>query len=430
MNNEAILSSRRDHLLPTVNHSYKTPLRPVKARGCEVWDDAGKRYLDAIGGILCISAGHNHPRIKTALKKLLDEDHIQHTSVLYLSEFLPQAIAALLEEAPEDIEKGFLVNSGSEANELAVMAARHFTGEQTVIALRHAYHGGTGVPLSLCGHGTWRFKAAPNAGVVHATAPNCYRCPYGLDKKSCGAKCADDVEETIKTVTNGRIAAFIAEPIMGVGGFIDPPDEYHQKVYAIVKKYGGLYISDEVQTGVGRCGEAFFACVERGVRADIVTMAKGLGNGAPVGATLMRGDVAEAMRGKLYFNTFGGDPYQALQALLTVQIVKDENLIANAKCQGNKILAAMRELQPKVPVLGDVRGRGLMIGLELVTDKGSKEPHPEAVLKVMEMTKDKGLLIGKGGLYGNVLRIAPPLSINDAQTDELIAIMVGALSRL
>jgi 4-aminobutyrate aminotransferase-like enzyme len=281
--------------------------------------------------------------------------------------------------------------------------------------LRHAYHGGTSVPLALWGHGTWKFNAAPNVGVVHAKAPDCYRCPFGQTKETCSAQCVDDVEDVIKTTTNGKIAAFIAEPILGVGGFIDPPAKYHQKVYDIVKKYGGLYISDEVQTGVGRAGKEFFAIVEHGVNADIITMAKGLGNGAPVGATLMRNDIAESMRGRLYFNTFGGDPYQTLQALLTVQIVKEENLIANAHKHGEMLLHRFRELQPKVACLGDVRGRGLMIGLELVKDKITKEPNAEAVLKVMELTKDKGLLIGKGGLYGNVVRLAPPLSITDEQ---------------
>jgi 4-aminobutyrate aminotransferase-like enzyme len=430
MNDQDILNLRQKRLLPTANHYYKEPLHPVRAKGCEVWDKDGKRYLDACGGILCISVGHNHPKIKTALKKLLDDDHIQHISVLYLSEFLPQLIDALVEEAPEGIDKGFLVNSGSEANELAVMAARHFTGHQTVIALRHAYHGGTSVPLALCGHGTWKFDAAPNVGVTHAKAPDCYRCPFGQTKETCSAQCADDVEDVIKTTTNGKIAAFISEPIMGVGGFIDPPAKYHQKVHDIVKKYGGLYISDEVQTGVGRAGSEFFAIVEHGVKADIVTMAKGLGNGAPVGATLMRGDVAEAMRGRLYFNTFGGDPYQALQALLTVQIVKEEHLIANAKKHGETLLNRFRELQAKIPSLGDVRGRGLMIGLELVKDKATKEPNADAVLKVMELTRDKGLLIGKGGLYGNVVRLAPPLSITDAQIEELGKTMEAALLAL
>lgn len=430
MTNEKILALRQKHLIPTANHYYKEAVHPVRAKGCGVWDESGKRYLDAIGGILCISVGHNHPKIKKAVQELWDSDHIQHTTVLYLSKFLPKVIEALTDEAPEGVNKGFLVNSGSEANELAIMAARQFTGKQTVVALRHAYHGATGVPLALCGHSTWRFDQAPNVGVVHAVAPDCYRCPYGLKRDTCAAKCADDVEEVIRTTTNGQIAAFIAEPIMGVGGFIDPPAAYHQKVYDIVKKYGGLYVSDEVQTGMGRAGEKFFAIVEHGVKADIITMAKGLGNGAPVGAVLMRDDVAAAMKGKLHFNTFGGDPYQSLQALLTIQILKEENLIANAKKQGDTLLRLFSELQPTISKLGDVRGRGLMIGLELVKDKSTKEPDAEAALKVMEFTKDKGLLIGKGGLYGNVLRLAPPLSITDGETEELSNIMKEALLQL
>lgn len=430
MNREDIIALRKKHLIPTSLTYYQEPLQLVRAKGCEVWDEKGRRYLDAVGGILCITVGHNHAKIKQALAELAATDHIQHTSALYLSEFLPRVIAELVKEAPDGVDKGFLVNSGSEANELAIMAARHHTGRQTVVALRHAYHGGTAVPLALCGHSTWRFRGAPNVGVVHAVAPNCYRCPYNLDKKSCAGRCADDVEEVIRTATDGKIAAFIAEPILGVGGFIDPPPEYHQRVYAIVKKYGGLYISDEVQTGVGRTGDAFFAIVACGVEADIITMAKGLGNGAPVGATLMRTEIADSLTGTLYFNTFGGDPYQSLQALMTLQIVKEENLLANAKRQGECLLKAFKELVPGIDILGDVRGRGLMIGLELVKDKVSKEPHPQAALVAMEKSKEKGLLIGKGGLEGNVLRIAPPLSITDTQTAELFKIMKETLVSL
>lgn len=425
-----IKSLRDKHFLPTAKAYYEDPLYPVKAKGCEVWDADGKRYLDAIGGILCISVGHNHPKIKKAMTELLEQDHIQHTSILYYSEFLPRVLEALVAEAPAGVNRGFMVNSGSEANELAIMAARQHTGRQTVVALRHAYHGGTGVPLALCGHSTWRFRAAPNVGVVHAQAPDCYRCPYNKNKNSCGGYCAKDVEESIRTVTDGQIAAFIAEPIMGVGGFIDPPKEYHQKVYAIVKKYGGLYISDEVQTGMGRAGEKFFGIVEQGVEADIITMAKGLGNGAPVGATLMRDEIAQSLNGKLHFNTFGGDPYQSLQALLTIQIIKDENLITNARERGKFLLKSFREIQTQVNCLGDVRGRGLMIGLELVKDKSTKEPDAAAALKVMELTKNRGLLIGKGGLNGNVLRIAPPLSITQDQSRELFDIMQEVLCSL
>ncbi len=427
MQNKEIKELRQKHLIPTAVTYYKEPVQLVKAKGCEVWDENGQRYLDAIGGILCISVGHNHPKIKNALKELADADHIQHTSVLYLSEFLPKVIAELAKEAPKGVDQGFMVNSGSEANELAIMAARQSTGCQTIVALRHGYHGGTGVPLALCGHSTWRFQSAPNVGVVHALAPDCYRCPYRLDRETCEGACAADVEEVIRTATDGKIAAFIAESIQGVGGFLDPPAEYHQKVYKIVKKYGGYYISDEVQTGVGRAGSKFFGIVEQGVEADIITMAKGLGNGAPVGAVLMRPEIAKPLTGKLHFNTFGGDPYQALQTLLTIQLIKEEGLIANAKRQGDTLIKAFKEIQPTVSCLGDVRGRGLMIGLELVKDKQTKEPNPEAAAHVMEATKDKGLLIGKGGLNGNVIRLAPPMSITDDQVSELYQTMKDVL---
>ena len=238
------------------------------------------------------------------------------------------------------------------------------------------------------------------------------------------------MKEVIETTTHGKVAAFIKEPILGVGGFIDAPKEYHKQVHQIVKDFGGLYISDEVQTGVGRTGKSFFAIEESGVTPDLITMAKGIGNGAPVGAVISKPEHAEAIKGKLHFNTFGGDPYQAMQAGEVIDIIKEENLIHNANEMGNYIMDGLRELQKDFPLIGDIRGRGLLIGIELVKDQESKEPAASETAELMEKAKDEKILIGKGGLYGNVVRLAPSLSISKKECDDLLIGLRKSFTRI
>ncbi len=413
---------RAQYFLPTAVMYYREPLQLVKASGTKVWDAEGKEYLDAIGGIVCISAGHNHPKIKQAWRNMLDEDAIQHVSYLYLSEYNQRLAEKIVTRAPKGLDKVYFTNSGSEANELAIMAARKHTGEQTVLHLRLSYHGGTAVPLSLCGHHTWRFSHQPVVATVSVPAPYCYRCPFGLEQKSCGTVCAQDIEQIILSATNGKIAALIVEPILGVGGFVDGPKEYFKIAYETCKKYGGLYISDEVQTGIGRCGETFFEIENLGVTPDIITMAKGLGNGAPIGGVVMKSEIAQSLAGKLHFNTFGGDPYQTMQAALTLDIIDEEKLMQNAREVGGFLREGLLSLKYKHAKLGDVRGRGLLLGMELVKDKESKAYGTEETAKFLEEARERGLLVGKGGLFGNVVRIAPPLSFSLAEAQRVLAI--------
>ncbi|MCY4644188.1 MAG: aspartate aminotransferase family protein [Bacteriovoracales bacterium] len=427
---EQILRQRERHLYPTKIPYYREPLHLIKALDFYVWDEEGVRYLDAIGGIVSISAGHNHPRIKEKILKMLASDAIQHTSFLYLSEYMADLAEKLSALAPGTLTKCYFTNSGSEANEMAVMTARMATGHEMVVSLRHAYHGGTGVPLGLCGHSTWKYPHQPQANVIHAQAPYCYRCPYGASPQTCELECAEDVRQVIETAGPGRIGAFIKEPIMGVGGFIDAGPDYHQKVFHIVKEYGGLYISDEVQTGAGRTGKHFFMSETLGIEPDIITMAKGIGNGAPLGAVVAKSEWAQTLAGKSHFNTFGGDPYQAMQARETIAIIEDEDLIANADHLGEYLLGGLKELQGDFPLIGDIRGRGLLIGLELVQDPKAKTPAPKETSELMERAKDEGVLIGKGGLYGNVIRLAPPLSITREGCDELLTGLRNALMTL
>lgn len=415
-----LLEIRKTNIYPNLAPYYSEPLYLVKAKGARVWDESNKEYLDVIGGIVSISVGHNHPRIVEKIRKMLNENAIQHTTHLYLSGHMEILAKTLADVAPGDLGKCFFTNSGSEANEIALMTARVTTGEQTVVALRHAYHGGTCTTLGLCGHGTWKYRAQPQSSVVHAAEPYCYRCPFGATRGQCDFECATDIKNVIETVTCGKIAALIAEPIMGVGGFIDPPVEYHKRAFDIVKSFGGKYISDEVQTGVGRAGKYFFAIEESGVVPDIISMAKGFGSGAPIGAVIAKKECADSMAGKLQFNTFGGDPYQAMQATEVINIVKEENLIANARIQGEFLKEGFKSLQNNFPIIGDVRGRGLMLGLELVKDGKSKEPASEDNARLLNLAKENGLLIGKGGLKGNVVRIAPPLNITRSECEEIL----------
>ncbi len=427
---EEILKTRKKHFLSTAVHYYKEPLQLVRAKGQHVYDEKGREYLDCIGGIVCISAGHNHPRIKAAMLKMLESDEIQHTTLLFLNEHATLLAEQLIKEAPTGIDRVFFTNSGSEANEAAFMAARQVTGETVIVNLRHSYHGSTAAALSHCGHNTWRFRAQPSASTTSAMEPYCYRCPFGKEPKSCALECAKNVETTIQTTTHGKIAGFIAEPVMGVGGFITPPNEYFLEVAKIVHKYGGKYISDEVQTGAGRCGSNFLLTKEIGIDADMITMAKGLGNGAPIGAVMMKTESSDSLTGKFFFNTFGSDPYQTMQAKVTMDIIHDEQLIENSRAMGAYLMDSLKGMMKNHPLIGDVRGRGLLLGFEMVKDRTTKEYASAETALVMELCREKGVIVGKGGLFGNVVRLAPPLSITRAQCDQLLTAIDQALTEV
>jgi 4-aminobutyrate aminotransferase-like enzyme len=426
---EALLASRQKNFLPLALYHDK-PLSLVKAEGMYMWDSQGTQYLDCIGGIICISAGHNHPKIKQKLIGMLENNEPQHVSTLYLNEHPIKLAETLIAEAPEGIDRASFTNSGSEANELAFMTSRHSTGESIIINLRHSYHGGTAATQAQCGHSSWRFRSQPVTATTSALEPYCYRCPFNKKPDSCDFECAQNVETTIQTSTHGKIAAMIVEPVMGVGGFITPPKEYFDRVTKIVHEYGGKYISDEVQTGAGRCGGNFLLTKELEIDADMITMAKGFGNGAAIGAVLMKSEDADSLKGKLYFNTFGADPYPTAQAQATMDIIAEEKLIENSREMGARIVDGLNELAKTHEMIGDVRGRGLLLGMEMVRDRKSKEHAVDEAARLMDTCKDKGVLLGKGGLKGNVIRIAPPMTINAEQVDQLLETIDQSLAEL
>jgi 4-aminobutyrate aminotransferase-like enzyme len=415
-----VIRKHREFLWPAVTNFYQRPLVVDRARMQHVWDLEGRQYLDFFGGILTISVGHTNPKITGKIKSQVDR--LQHTSTLYPNEAIVDLAEKVAQITPGALQKSFFTNSGSEANEAAVLLARMATGSYDVVGLRHAYSGGSSLTKAMTAHAPFRKAGIISVGVAHAINPYCYRCPLGLRYPDCGVACANDVENLIQTGTSGQIAAFIAEPIQGVGGFITPPPEYFKIVFTAVKKYGGLFISDEVQTGFGRTGKHWFGIEHWEVVPDIITCAKGMGNGVPIGATVTTSELAGSFQG-LTISTFGGNPVTSVAARATIDLIEEENLLENADVVGSYFRGKLEALQEKYPLIGDVRGLGLMQGLELVKDRGTKEPAPEATTQLLERTRENGLLVGKGGLYGNVIRLSPMLNIAKSDVDEAVDLL-------
>ena len=417
----------KEFLFPAVATYYQEPIALVRGEGFHVWDDQGNKYLDCFGGVLTVSVGHGHPKVTEAIVNQVRT--IQHTSTLYANK--PQADLAekLYQITPGKLKKSFFTNSGTEADDTAIHAAKLFTGRHEIVVLRHSYSGRSATALSATGHATWRPLPAQIAGIVHARAPYCYRCPFKLTYPECGLACANDLEELIMTTTTGEIAAFMAEPILGVGGFIVPPPGYFERAVEITRKHGGLFIADEVQTAWGRTGDKWFGIEHWDVEPDIITSAKGLGNGVPIGITVAKPEIADSYPG-LTFSTFGGNPVSMAAALAVIQVIEEEDLKRNAAEVGAYFRERLEGLKDKYSVIGDVRGMGLMQGIELVKDRQTKEPAPAALLTVFEETKKKRVLIGKGGLYGNVIRTGLMLNSTRDHVDELIAALDSGFSQL
>ena len=415
----------REHAWPAAATYYEKPLILDRGEGMHVWDDKGNRYLDCFGGVLTVSVGHANKEVNRAIHEQIEK--ITHTSTLYVNKPVTELGEEVARITPGELNRSFFTNSGSEADETAMLVARLYTGRQDLIALRHGYHGRTMLAMSATGHSTWRHGGTAVPGIHHAIAPYCYRCPFGQSYPDCGLKCAQDVKDVIETTTDGRIAGFIAEPILGVGGFIVPPKEYFGIVHDIVKRYGGIFIADEVQTGWGRTGNEWCGIEHWDVTPDVITFAKGMANGSPIGATVTTDEIAKALP-MLTFSTFGGNPVTAAAAVATIRYIDENDLPRNAAVVGGYLRVKLEALKEKYPVIGDVRGMGLMQAIECVVDRQTKEPHPKAVMRVFEETRKRGVLIGKGGLYGNVIRIGPPLIATKSDIDELVAALDAAFA--
>ncbi len=412
-----------EYLFPSVINYYSEAIALESGKGCYVTDVDGKEYLDFFGGILTVSIGHADDRVNKAISAQMNR--LGHVSTLYPTIPIVELAERLAKITPGKLKKSFFTASGTEAVETAVMLAQVFTGNMEIIALRHGYSGRSFLAQSLTAHSAWRSVPTQIAAIKHAMSPYCYRCPLGLEYPSCEIKCAQDIEELILTTTTGQIAGFLAEPIQGVGGFITPPKEYFEVAVNIIRKYGGIFICDEVQTGFGRTGSKMFGIEHYGVEPEVMTMAKGIANGMPLGATIATDEVAESLK-KLTISTFGGNPISSAAANATIDILMEEDFRSNAEAMGDLLREGLEEIALKYPkIIGEVRGMGLMQAMELVEDEpnGDRTPNAVATMKLFEETKKRGLLIGKGGLYGNVFRIAPPMSVSESQIKDALEIL-------
>ncbi len=427
MNKDEIIRKHKQYLFPSVSTYFAEPLVTDHGSMQHLWDVEGNKYLDFFGGIVTISAGHANPRITSKIKEQVDR--LQHASTLFPNEAIVSLAEKLAQITPGEITKSYFTNSGTEANETAIQLARVYTGNYEVVALRHAYSGRSQLAQMMTGQNTWRRSLPLGFGVVHAMNPYCYRCPLGKTYPECGVACAQDIEAVIQTTTSGKIAAFIAEPIQGLGGFITPPQEYFKIAFNIIKNYGGMFIDDEVQTAWGRTGKKWFGIEHWEVTPDIITAAKGLANGAPIGATLTRSDIADSFQGS-QISTFGGNPVSCVAAKATIEVIEQDRLLDNAYHVGSYFRQGLEGLQEKYSLIGEVRGMGLMQGIELVKDRQTKEPAPQETAQLMEECRRGGLLVGKGGLWGNVVRMSPPLNINKADVDEAIRILDQAFGKI
>jgi 4-aminobutyrate aminotransferase len=422
---EIILEKQEKYMWGTWNY-YKEPISIVRGEGMYVWDTDGNRYLDMFGGMLTLSTGHCHPKVVEAIKRQVE-------TLIFAPSLYPHQNASIYAEmlteiTPSELSKVYFALSGTEAVENAVKLAKQYTGAQEVIALRGAYHGLTTLGMSLTAHPTFRLGGTHVAGVKHAVQPNCYRCAFHLSYPECGVACAYDIEEIIQKTTCGRIAAFIAEPIAGVSGLITPPPEYFEIAVGIVRKYGGLFIADEVQTMFGRTGRYWCGHKHWGVEPDIMAVGKSIASGMPLSATITRPEIADRLGGSIV-STFQAHTVSTAAAIATLQILKEEDTPSHVADIGVQIRQGFEALEAKYPLIGNIRGMGCMQGVEFVKDRQAKEPAPEEMLALFEASRRRGLLIGSGGT-GNAFRFTPPLVTQKEHVEEALEILDHAMAEV
>ncbi len=425
---DEILELERKFLAPAVGHYYKDPVLFVDGEGAVLEDSTGKKYIDLFAGICTTITGYNHPKYVATIK--WQAERLVYTSSLYAT--IPYAVLVkrLAGIAPDGLTRSFIVNSGSEANESALFMARKYTKNPYIIACQRAYHGRTTLTRELSSAGWRTVPESHPSGVRFTPYGYCYRCPFGKEHPGCDMECARYLREVIRTQTNNQIAAFIAEPIQGVGGIIQPPADFFKIIHEIVKEYDGIYISDEVQTGFGRTGNKWWGIQHSGIEPDIITLAKGFGSGIPIGGFVTRPEYAENYTVTDAFATFGGNPLSCAAAVAVIDIIQESNYLERAAKLGNTLKKKLVSLQEDHKIIGDVRGQGMMLGIELVRDRDTKEPAIQEMLSIMEYCREKGLLIGKGGLDNNVIRLQPPLELTNEQMDEACTILSEAFSKV
>lgn len=421
---EEILRKKKEYLIPCVYHFYKEPMQLVRGEMQYLYDTTGKQYLDCFAGVSVVNCGHCNPQITEVICQQVKT--LQHTTTVYLTENIVNLAEQLAQITPGQLQKTFFCASGSEANEGAALLASLYTGNSEFISLRQGLHGRTKLGMSLTGLSFWRTDNAPVGGISFAPNAYCYRCPFDKHYPECDLACANEIETIIKTATSGKVAAMFAEPIQGNGGIITPPLDYFKRVKEILDSYGILLIIDEIQTGFGRTGK-MFAIEHYGVEPDIMTMAKALANGTPVGAFTATPTIADVYT-RPGASTLGGNPVTAAAGLATLKYIAANNLPARAAVLGKLLKDGLLALQEKHPIIGDVRGLGLMMGAELVLE--GKAPAIAEIDLIIEQMKDRGFLLGKNGPNRNVLAFQPPLVITENDLSNMLTNLDAVLSSI
>lgn len=424
---EAIQSGWSEFIIPAAAPYYKEPLVLVEGSGSTVTDIDGREFLDFFCGILTTGIGHCHPEVVERVREQIGR--LGHTSTLYLTEPQVNAARRLAGIAPGQLKKSFFTNSGTEAVETAIALARMYTGRDEIICLRYGYSGRSMLTTSMTAVSGWNPLGASVPWVKHALAPYCYRCAFGPPHHDCAERYAHDVEEVILTMTSGKPAAFFAETIQGVGGYLVPPPGYFKLVAEIIRRHGGLFIADEVQAGFGRTGDKWFGIEHWDVEPDIMVMAKTVASGFPVGVTIARDEVALAWKGKT-ISTFGGNPISMTAMDTTLEVMERENVPARSAERGRQLHEGLKRLHDQYDWIGEVRGMGLMQALELVEDRNTKEPSPKKAAALLQATKDERLLIGTGGMYGHVIRLAPQMLMSEAEVADGLERLARACARV
>lgn len=421
---EEIIRKKREFLIPCVYHFYQDPMQIVRGEGQYLFDHQGKRYLDFYGGVSVLNAGHCHPEITDKICQQVNT--LQHTTTIYLTQPIVDLAEKVSHITPGKLKKSFFCASGSEANEGALLISQLYTGRHEFLALSHGLHGRTKLSMSVTGLKFWRTDSYPVGGISFVPNAYCYRCVFNRTYPDCDIECAKQIENVIETSTSGEVAALIMEPIQGNGGIITPPQEYFTTMKEILDKYGILLIVDEIQTGFGRTGK-MFAVEHTGVEPDILTFAKSIANGTPVGGFITNDDISSSYR-RPGASTFGGNPVTSVAALATLEVIEKYELIQNAQIMGAHLTDSLKALQERHPIIGDVRGKGLMVGAELAGN--NKVPAQKETDIILEYMKDRGVLVGKTGTGRNVLTFQPPLIVTDEDIKETIDALESALTHV
>jgi 4-aminobutyrate aminotransferase len=415
-----------------VNTAFVKAVEPIvvlEAKGAKIHDENGKVYTDLFAGISVVNAGHCNPEILAAAKAQMDR-LVHCCSYLYHVPVVADLAEKLAQITPGRLQKSFFGSGGAEANEGAMRLAKQFTKKQEFIALQGSFHGRSWGTLSITGNCGRKRGGGPYAtGCTFHPAPYCYRCPYQMAYPACDLYCAKDLERTIQFNTSDNVAAFIIEPVMGEGGIIVPPREYFQELQRVLDRHGILLFTDEVQSGFGRTGHFFAIEHYEGTEPDILTMAKGIADGFPLSCVIARSEIADSFRPGDHLSTFGGNPVSCAASLANIAYFEREKLPEKTLEKGEALIGELRELQKMQPLMGDVRGLGLMVGVELVTDQ-AKTPATEQANAIRGLMREKGFLIGVGGTWGNVLRLQPPLVISAEELSASVSALDESLREL